>query len=122
TSPPLPYPTLFRSSGKGDELATPQRRRRVLHRPGRIRREEARLHRADDRRDIATGPIAERRTGRAGIHHKLAIRVGRVSMGSILRSLTHKSPIRRTITASLIAVGLWLAAWTLSYSFLRPGS
>ena len=43
-------------------------------------------------------------------------------MGSILRSLTHKSPIRRTITASLIAVGLWLAAWTLSYSFLSEGS
>src|SRR5438094_6409418 len=43
-------------------------------------------------------------------------------MGSILRSLTHKSPIRRAITASLIAVGLWLAAWTLSYSFLSEGS
>jgi len=43
-------------------------------------------------------------------------------MGNILGALTHTSPVRRTITASAIALILWLGAWTLSYFFLSEGS
>jgi hypothetical protein len=43
-------------------------------------------------------------------------------MGSILGALTHRSPVRRAITASLIAAGLWILAWTLSYLFLSEGA
>jgi len=42
-------------------------------------------------------------------------------MGSILSALTHRSPLRRTITAIAIAIGLWLTAWTLSYLLLAEG-
>jgi hypothetical protein len=42
-------------------------------------------------------------------------------MGSILSALTHRSPLRRTITASVIALGLWLSSWTLSYLLLSEG-
>ena len=42
-------------------------------------------------------------------------------MGIILHALTHASPVTRAITASLIALGLWIGAWTLSYLFLSEG-
>ena len=43
-------------------------------------------------------------------------------MGSILGSLWHKSLIRRAVTASVIAVALWIGSWSLSYLFLSEGS
>lgn len=42
-------------------------------------------------------------------------------MRIILHALTHASPVTRAITASLIALGLWIGAWTLSYLFLSEG-
>ena len=42
-------------------------------------------------------------------------------MGIIVAALTHHSPLPRAITASVIALGLWILAWTLSYLFLSEG-
>jgi hypothetical protein len=42
-------------------------------------------------------------------------------MRVILHALTHASPVTRAITASLIALALWIGAWTLSYLFLSEG-
>jgi hypothetical protein len=36
--------------------------------------------------------------------------------------LTHRSPARRALTATLIAVGLWLGAWTVSYLVMGEGA
>ena len=42
-------------------------------------------------------------------------------MGIILSALTHRSPLPRAITASVIALALWIIAWTVSYLFLSEG-
>lgn len=42
-------------------------------------------------------------------------------MGSIIRALTHESPVRRILTATLIALILWFGAWTVSYLVLSEG-
>jgi hypothetical protein len=42
-------------------------------------------------------------------------------MGSIVRALTHESPVRRTLTATVIALILWFGSWTLSYLVLSEG-
>jgi hypothetical protein len=42
-------------------------------------------------------------------------------MRKILRALTHRSPLRRALTASAIALALWVVAWTGSYLFLSEG-
>ena len=42
-------------------------------------------------------------------------------MGIILSALTHRSPLPRAITASVIALALWIVAWTVSYLFLSEG-
>lgn len=42
-------------------------------------------------------------------------------MGKILRALTHQSPLARAATAAVIALALWIAAWTVSYLFLAEG-
>lgn len=42
-------------------------------------------------------------------------------MGAIFALLTHRDPLRRTLTACAVALALWLAAWTLSYLFLTEG-
>jgi hypothetical protein len=43
-------------------------------------------------------------------------------MGRLQHSLTHRSPLRRALTASAIAFGLWLGAWTLSYLLIGEGA
>ena len=43
-------------------------------------------------------------------------------MGRIKGALTHRSPLRRALTASVIALGLWLGAWTLSYLLIGEGA
>jgi hypothetical protein len=42
-------------------------------------------------------------------------------MRLILHALTHASPVTRAATASVIALALWIGAWTLSYVFLSEG-
>lgn len=42
-------------------------------------------------------------------------------MGRVLAALTHRSPLRRALTASAIALGLWLGSWTLSYLVVGEG-
>jgi hypothetical protein len=42
-------------------------------------------------------------------------------MRLILHALTHASPVTRALTASGIALALWIGAWTLSYLFLSEG-
>jgi hypothetical protein len=42
-------------------------------------------------------------------------------MGIVLHALTHSSPVARAVTASVIALALWIGAWTLSYLFLSEG-
>lgn len=42
-------------------------------------------------------------------------------MRLIVGALTHRSPLPRAITATLIALGLWILAWTVSYLFLSEG-
>ena len=42
-------------------------------------------------------------------------------MRIVLRALTHASPVMRTVTASFIALALWIGAWTVSYFFLSEG-
>ena len=43
-------------------------------------------------------------------------------MGRVLGALTHWHPVPRAITAVVIAVGLWLAAWTISYLLVGEGA
>src|SRR5438552_6862079 len=43
-------------------------------------------------------------------------------MGRVQRALTHASPVRRALTASGIALVLWLGAWTLSYLLIGEGA
>ena len=43
-------------------------------------------------------------------------------MGRVLRALTHVSPVRRALTASAVALVLWLGAWTLSYLLIGEGA
>ena len=43
-------------------------------------------------------------------------------MGRVLAALTHRSPVRRALTASAIALALWLAAWTVSYLAVGEGA
>jgi hypothetical protein len=43
-------------------------------------------------------------------------------MGRLQRALTHASPLRRALTASAIALVLWLGAWTLSYLLINEGA
>src|SRR5437773_2020923 len=43
-------------------------------------------------------------------------------MGRVQRALTHASPVRRALTASAIALVLWLGAWTLSYLLIGEGA
>ncbi|MGH2379088.1 MAG: hypothetical protein ACRDGT_11510 [Candidatus Limnocylindria bacterium] len=42
-------------------------------------------------------------------------------MGRIVRSLTHRSPVRRALVATAIALGLWLGSWTFSYLLIGEG-
>ena len=43
-------------------------------------------------------------------------------MGRIKGALTHRSPLRRALTSSAIALVLWLGAWTLSYLLIGEGA
>jgi hypothetical protein len=43
-------------------------------------------------------------------------------MGRLKGALTHRSPMRRALTASAIAVVLWLGAWTISYLVIGEGA
>lgn len=43
-------------------------------------------------------------------------------VGRVLAALTHPSPARRALVASAIALGLWLASWTLSYLVIAEGA
>ena len=42
-------------------------------------------------------------------------------MRFIVGALTHPSPLPRAVTATLIALALWIVAWTVSYLFLAEG-
>jgi len=42
-------------------------------------------------------------------------------MGYIVGALTHRSPLPRAVTATVIALTLWIVAWTVSYLFLAEG-
>jgi hypothetical protein len=43
-------------------------------------------------------------------------------MGRLVRALTHRSPLRRALVATAIALGLWLSAWTVSYLVIGEGA
>ena len=43
-------------------------------------------------------------------------------MGSIRSALTSRSPLRRALTASAIALVIWVGAWTLSYLVIGEGA
>ncbi|MDE3192479.1 MAG: hypothetical protein KGN00_02215 [Chloroflexota bacterium] len=43
-------------------------------------------------------------------------------VGRVLSALTHRDPVRRTLTATGIAVVLWLGAWTVSYLAIGEGA
>ena len=43
-------------------------------------------------------------------------------MGRVLDALTHRSPLRRAITATAIALALWLGAWGVSYLVVGEGA
>jgi hypothetical protein len=45
-----------------------------------------------------------------------------VGKGHLVRALTHPSLPQRAVTAALIALGLWLAAWTVSYLTMGEGA
>ena len=42
-------------------------------------------------------------------------------MGMFVRALTHRSPVSRTVAAIMVALVLWMGAWTLSYLLLSEG-
>ena len=43
-------------------------------------------------------------------------------MGKLQRALTHRSPLRRALASSGIALVLWLGAWTISYLTIGEGA
>jgi hypothetical protein len=43
-------------------------------------------------------------------------------VGRVLGALTHHSAVRRTLTATAIALALWLTAWTVSYLAVGEGA
>lgn len=42
-------------------------------------------------------------------------------MGRVLAALTHRSPARRALAATAIAVGIWFGSWTVSYLAIGEG-
>ncbi len=42
-------------------------------------------------------------------------------VGRVIAALTDRSPVRRTLTATVIALVLWLGAWTVSYLAISEG-
>ncbi len=44
------------------------------------------------------------------------------AVGRVIAALTHPSPLRRAVTATLVALVLWLAAWTVSYLAIGEGA
>lgn len=43
-------------------------------------------------------------------------------MGRVLGALTHRSPVRRAVTSSAIALVVWLGAWSVSYLVMGEGA